>query len=463
MSAHSAPAAPRTATRMSTRDRLTLLVLALAQAMLVIDVTVVNVALPRMSAELGFEPGLAGWAIAAYAVPFGGLLLLGGRLGDLLGTRRMLVIGLLVFTVASLVAALATEPIGLFAARAGQGIGAALLSPAALSTLVRRFDGPARTRALAVWGAVGGAGAAVGVLLGGLLTEGPGWRWIFYLNLPIGVLIAVAIPLLVPAMKGIAGRADVAGAVAGTLGVASLIVAVSSIGRLDPAVVVVAALLGVALLVGFVLIERRAAHPLIRLGLIRQRTVAAGSMLMFAATALLVGSFFLLTFLLQDGLGWTAAATGLAFLPIAVAVIVGAQGAGHLLATFGPRRIATGGLLIAAAGLAGAALLPGAAAIITAASIASLGLGAAFVCASTTALSGVAHEESGAASGFLNTWHEFGAAIGVAALGTVVVVPTAMPLPGFLAIAIAALVIAALAAVVVPAGKPEGGPVGFSH
>jgi EmrB/QacA subfamily drug resistance transporter len=463
MSAHPTPAATLATTRMSPRDRLTLVVLALAQAMLVIDVTVVNVALPRMSAELGFEPGLAGWAIAAYAVPFGGLLLLGGRLGDLVGTRRMLVIGIVVFTLASLVAALATEPIGLLAARAGQGVGAALLSPAALSTLVRRFDGPARTRALAVWGAVGGAGAAVGVLIGGLLTEGPGWRWIFYLNLPVGALIVIAIPLLVPAMKGIPGRADVAGAVVGTLGIASLIVAVSSIGRLDPALVVAAAVLGVALLVGFVLIERRAAHPLIRLELIRRRTVAAGSMLMFAATALLVGSFFLLSFLLQNGLDWSAAATGLAFLPIALAVILGAQGAGHLLSRIGPRRIATVGLLIAAAGFAGAAFLPGAAAIIAAASVASLGLGAVFVCASTTALTGVAHEESGAASGFLNTWHEFGAAIGVAALGAVVAVPARQPLPGFIAVGVAAIVVAALAVAVVPPGKPEGGAVGFSH
>jgi EmrB/QacA subfamily drug resistance transporter len=439
---------------MTTSDRLTLVVLALAQAMLVIDVTVVNVALPRMSAELGFDPGLAGWAIAAYAVPFGGLLLLGGRLGDLFGTRRMLLIGIAVFALASLVAALATEPIGLLAARAGQGIGAALLSPAALSTLVRRFDGPARTRALAVWGAVGGAGAAVGVLLGGLLTEGPGWRWIFYLNLPIGALIAIAIPLLVQASKRVPGRMDAAGAVLGTLGIASLIVAVSALGRLDPILIVAAVALGVTLLVGFVLVERRVAHPLIRLDLIGRRTVAAGSLLMFAGTGLLVGSFFLLSFLLQDGLGWAAAATGLAFLPIAIAVVLGAQGAGHLLSRFGPRVIATSGLLVAAAGFAGAAFLPGAVAIVASASVASLGLGAVFVCASTTAMTGVANEESGAASGFLNTWHEFGAAIGVAALGTVVAAPTELPLPGFIAVAAAALVIAGLAATVVPPGRP---------
>jgi EmrB/QacA subfamily drug resistance transporter len=454
MSPHPAPSPHLASTRMTATDRLTLVVLALAQAMLVIDVTVVNVALPRMSAELGFEPGLAGWVIAAYAVPFGGLLLLGGRLGDLFGTRRMLLIGIAVFTLASLVAALATEPVGLLAARGAQGIGAALLSPAALSTLVRRFDGPARTRALAVWGAVGGAGAAVGVLLGGLLTEGPGWRWIFYLNLPIGALIAIVIPLLVQASKRVPGRTDAAGAVLGTLGVASLIVAVSSIGRLDPVLIAAAVALGVILLAGFVLVERRVAHPLIRLDLIGRRTVVAGSMLMFAGTGLLVGSFFMLSFLLQDGLGWAAAATGLAFLPIAVAVVLGAQGAGHLLSRFGARRVATSGLLIAAAGFAGAAFLPGAGVIIASASVASLGLGAVFVCASTTAMTGVAHEESGAASGFLNTWHEFGAAIGVAALGAVVAAPTELPLPGFIAVAVAALALAGLAATVVPAGRP---------
>lgn len=463
MSAHTAPSPQLRSPRMTGRDRLTLLVLALAQAMLVIDVTVVNVALPRMSVELGFDPSLAGWAIAAYAVPFGGLLLLGGRLGDLVGTRRMLLIGVALFTLASLVAALATEPIGLLTARAGQGVGAALLSPAALSTLVKRFDGPARTRALAVWGAVGGAGAAVGVLLGGLLTEGPGWRWIFYLNLPVGAIIVIAIPLLVAASKGIPGRADIGGALAGTLGIAGLIVALSSIGRLDPAFVVVAAAVGAALLAGFVLIERRVAPPLIRLELIRRRTVATGSLLMFAATVLLVGSFFLLSFLLQNGLGWGAAATGLAFLPIAVAVVIGAQAGGHLLSRLGARRIAPAGLLIAAAGFAAAAVLPAVEAVIASASVASLGLGAVFVSASTTALGGVAHEESGAASGFLNTWHEFGAAVGVAALGAAVLSPVVPPLPGFVAVGVAALIAAVLAAIVVPSGKPEGSVAGFVH
>jgi EmrB/QacA subfamily drug resistance transporter len=463
MSAHTAPSPQLRSPRMTGRDRLTLLVLALAQAMLVIDVTVVNVALPRMSVELGFDPSLAGWAIAAYAVPFGGLLLLGGRLGDLVGTRRMLLIGVALFTLASLVAALATEPIGLLTARAGQGVGAALLSPAALSTLVKRFDGPARTRALAVWGAVGGAGAAVGVLLGGLLTEGPGWRWIFYLNLPVGAIIVIAIPLLVAASKGIPGRADIGGALAGTLGIAGLIVALSSIGRLDPAFVVVAAAVGAALLAGFVLIERRVAQPLIRLELIRRRTVATGSLLMFAATVLLVGSFFLLSFLLQNGLGWGAAATGLAFLPIAVAVVIGAQAGGHLLSRLGARRIAPAGLLIAAAGFAAAAVLPAVEAVIASASVASLGLGAVFVSASTTALGGVAHEESGAASGFLNTWHEFGAAVGVAALGAAVLSPVVPPLPGFVAVGVAALIAAVLAAIVVPSGKPEGSVAGFVH
>jgi EmrB/QacA subfamily drug resistance transporter len=460
MSTPPAPVAPLA--RMTPRDRLTLVVLALAQAMLVIDVTVVNVALPRMSAELGFDPALAGWAIAAYAVPFGGLLLLGGRLGDLVGTRRMLVIGVVVFTLASLVAALATEPIGLLAARAGQGVGAALLSPAALSTLVRRFDGPLRTRALAVWGAVGGAGAAVGVLLGGLLTEGPGWRWIFYLNVPIGVLIVIAVPLLVAASTGIPGRADVAGAVVGTLGVASLIVAVSSIGQLDLGLTVAAAALGIGLVAGFVLIERRVAHPLIRLELLGRRTVLAGAMLMFTATGLLVGSFFMLSFWLQDGLGWAAGATGFAFLPIAVAIVIGAQGAGHLLSQVGARRIATAGMLIAAAGFAGAAFLPGPALVIASASVASLGLGAAFVCASTTALSGVAHDETGAASGFLNTWHEFGAAIGVAALGAVIAAPLGVPLIGFIGVGIAAVVVALFAAAIVPPGKQQA-VAGFGH
>jgi MFS family permease len=209
------------------------MLLCLAQFMLVLDVTVMNVALPQVSAELGLDGRSAAWAIAAYAIAFGGLLLLGGRLADLVGSRRMVLTGLAVFTGASLAAGLADSTAALLAARGVQGAGAALLSPAALSAVVQLFTGPARARALAVWGGVGASGAAVGVLLGGLLVGGPGWRWIFYVNVPVGLLVAAGLPLVVPALRAPAngqrrGRVDVAGAVLATLGMAALVAAIGT-------------------------------------------------------------------------------------------------------------------------------------------------------------------------------------------------------------------------------------------
>jgi MFS family permease len=203
MSAHTHQDAAQSAASVSASqprfaDWLALAALALAQFMLILDVTVINVALPELSAEIGMKAGSVGWAIAAYAIPFGGLMLLGGRAADLFGSRRVFLIGLALFTAASLTAGLSVNESMLLAARALQGVGAALLSPAALATLTTRFSGRDRHRALAIWAAIGGVGAAAGVLLGGLLTEGPGWRWIFYVNVPVGVLVALLLPLLVP-------------------------------------------------------------------------------------------------------------------------------------------------------------------------------------------------------------------------------------------------------------------------
>jgi EmrB/QacA subfamily drug resistance transporter len=450
------------------RSTWALFLLALVQAMLVIDVTVVNVALPVLGRELGIDGSLTAWAIAAYAVPFGGMLMLGGRLSDLFGARRMLLVGLMLFGVASLAAGIATDATLFLVARATQGVGAAVLSPAALSTLVTRFHGPARHRALAVWGAIGGAGAAVGVLLGGLLTAGPGWRWIFFVNVPVAILVAVALPLVVDAMRRDPDkRLDVAGALLATTGFGSVVAAIT----LSPVYGSGAGLLagaGVLLLIGFVLVERRVTQPMVRLGILRSRAVASGTLLMFAAPGFLVGALFLLTFLLQDGQGWSPLETGFAFLPIALGVTVGAHLAGRLVGRIGPRRVAGSALTIAVTGLIAAAVATGVPELGTAAPLgaiagvafAGLGLGASFVCATTSALSNVAHEESGSASGLLNSFHELGAGVGVAVLAAVVVEGFGF---AFLVLAALALVIGPIAGLLLPKGVPASGGATFVH
>lgn len=453
------------AARPSRRDGLTLLLLALAQAMLVLDVTVVNVALPVLSRELGLEPGLAGWAIAAYAVPFGGLLILGGRLTDVFGARRMLLAGLALFTVASLAAGLATDSTLFLGARAAQGVGAALLSPAALATLLHRFEGPARRRALAVWGAVGGAGAAIGVLLGGLLTGGPGWRWIFFINVPIGIAVAIAVPLVVAGAVIVRrGRVDVLGAVLATAGAASLVAAISSVELMEPAVAWALAAVSVLLLGGFAIVQRRSAHPLVRLGLLRSRPVASGSMLMLVSTGLLVGGFFMFSFELQGGAGWSPIATGLAFLPISVGVVAGAHLGARAIGRLGARIVAPTGLIVATIGLTTTTSTisadQGPALAIVGMTVAALGLGAGFVSASTTALSLISGHEAGTASGVLNSFHELGSAVGVAFFAAIAV--TSLPLGFGVAAAIAAIT-AVVAALVLPAGVTGGGEAKLAH
>jgi len=432
-------------------DRVALVVLCLAQAMLVLDVTVVNVALPVMSRDLGLAAGLAGWAVAAYAVPFGGLLLLGGRLADVFGTRRMLLTGLAVFTVASLAAGLVTTAEWFLAARALQGVGAALLLPAALATLLHRFEGGARHRALAVWGAVGGGGAALGVLLGGLLAGGPGWRWIFFVNVPVGILVAIAIPLFAVA----AGtprrreRVDLVGALLATAGIGSLVAALSATTSGEVVLPAALAILGVGILGAFVAVERRTSQPLVRLELARSRPVATGSLLMLVATGLLVGGLFMFSFELQSGAGWSPVATGLAFLPISVAVIAGSHAAGRLVGRVGARIVASLALLVAAVGLGTTAVAIAVGGVETLAiagmTVGALGLGAAFVCASTTALSGVSATEAGAASGLLNSFHELGSAAGAAGLGAIAATSIGLGFQAATGMAVIAAVIAAIA------------------
>ncbi|WP_149549135.1 MFS transporter [Streptomyces marokkonensis] len=443
----------------------------LAQFMLILDVTVVNVALPDMAADLDLGRSTLTWAVTAYTLCFGGLMLLGGRLADALGARRTLLAGLAVFTAASLITGLAGNAPVLLGGRIAQGIGAALLSPSALSVVTTTFHGAERNRALGVWAAIGGSGAAAGVLVGGALTEGPGWQWVFYVNVPVGLLVMAALPAFVAARAPQPARLDVPGALLVTGGTGALIfglVEVGDSGWADP--VTLLALAGAVLAYGlFAVAERASRAPLMDLRMFTRRPVLAGAFLMLIATALLIAFFFLGSVHLQHLRGFSPLETGLFFLPVAVATGIGAHLGSRLVGRIGSRTTAVAGMAIAAAGTvpltrlsdtgsAYAALLPGFA-------VASLGIGAVFVTATTTALAMVEHREAGLASGVVNTFHEVGGSIGVAVVSTVAASGIEHGTAGgftdaFTVCAVTAGAGAVVALGLVPRGKPQttGGP-----
>jgi EmrB/QacA subfamily drug resistance transporter len=400
-----------------------LALLGVAQLMLILDVTVVAIALPHMEADLGLSREALTWTVSAYTLAFGGLMLLGGRIADLVGAKGVVLTGLLLFTAASLTAGLAGSAELLVGGRIAQGVGAALMSPAALSLVVTLFDGAERHKALGIWSALGGGGAALGVLLGGLLTSGPGWSWVFYVNVPIGLAIAAALAAMLPRRTAAAARArlDVLGALLVTASTAVLIYALINAGEsgwltAETGWLLLAAAVGYGL---FVLWQRTARSPLMNLALLARRPVATGAFLILMATALMIAGFFLGTFYFQHALGYGALQTGLLFLPVALATMVGANLTGRLLARFGGRPLAVAGFLVAAAGLAVPALWINAAAVAAGVAAGGAGAGALFVVASATALGQVAHEEAGVASGIVSTFHEFGASIGAAVVSSV--------------------------------------------
>ncbi|MFJ8079288.1 MFS transporter [Streptomyces sp. NPDC096205] len=448
-----------------------LVLLCLAQFMLVLDVTVVNVALPDMAADLHLGRETLTWVVTAYTLAFGGLMLLGGRLADALGAHRTVLAGLGLFTVASLVTGLAPDASVLLGGRIAQGVGAALLSPAALAIVTTAFLGAARHKALGVWAAIGGTGSAVGVLLGGALTEGPGWEWVFYLNVPVGLVALAALPSLLPRRAPRPARLDVPGAVLVTAGTGALIYGLVKAGDAGwgaPATVL--PLLGALVLyAAFAAVERASRAPLMDLRMFTRRPVVAGAFLMLTATALLISYFFVGSMYLQHARGFSALRTGLVFLPVAVATALGAHLGARLVGTLGSRPTAVAGLAVAAAGTLPltrlsadgsvyTGLLPGLV-------VASFGLGSVFVTATATALALVGPEEAGLASGVVNTFHEVGGSIGVAVLSTVAAAGIERgTVGGFTDAFTVAAAVAAVGAVVslglVPRGKPRstGGP-----
>ncbi|MBA9002808.1 MFS transporter [Thermomonospora cellulosilytica] len=457
-----------------------LVLLCLAQFMVILDVTVVNVALPVIAEELRLERATLTWVVTAYTLCFGGLMLLGGRLADALGRRRVFLAGLGLFTLASLGSGLAADAAMLVTARAVQGVGAALLSPAALSIVTTTFHGPDRNRALGVWAALGGAGAAVGVVLGGVFAAGPGWEWVFYINIPVGVLVAVALPMLAGAGRPGTGdsRIDLPGAVVGTAAVGALIYGLVRAGDTGwgdlPTLLALAS--AVVLLAVFALIERASRAPLVRPAMLARRPVIAGNLVMLAASGLLLAHFFLASQYLQHVLRLSALETGLLFLPVALVIGLGTHLGVRVIGRFGGRPAASAGFLLAAAGALLLARVPadGSALVdvLPGFALSGLGLGAALVAATTTAMSHIDHQDAGMASGLINTGHELGATLGIAFVSTVAAASLNATDPGsvdgfgaaFTAAAVVAVAMAVIGGRLVPKGRPPAtdGPV-FAH
>jgi EmrB/QacA subfamily drug resistance transporter len=460
---------PAPHTRRSSRLSL-LVLLCVAQLMVILDISAVNVALPDIAKDLGIAAADISWTITSYSLIFGSLLLLGGRAADLLGRRRVFRAGLTVFTLSSLASAAAGGATALFAARAGQGMGAAMLSPAALSIIMTSFrEGPERTRALGAWGAVGGAGAAIGVLLGGTLTELVDWRAIFVINLPVGLVLAAGAAKIVPAdparprWQGL----DLRGALVATSSFAALVYAISQAASAGwtSTQTLAAGAAGVAGLAAFAALELRTAQPLLRVQRLADRAVAGGMLMMLAASAVLFGTFLLTSLYLQNVLGAGPLETGLGFLPMAVTTGAGAHAGGHVVRHAGVRvpmaaafAVVAGGLLLLAGvdahGSYFADVLPGML-------IAGAGLGIALVCVAVSVLSGAADDETGMLSGLNTTGHEIGGSLGVAVLLTISTAavgaaPSAATLAGGLGDAyLAASILAGAAALVALAVLPS--------
>lgn len=433
--------------------------LGVAQLMLILDVTVVAIALPHIETDLNLSREALTWTVSAYTLTFGGLLLLGGRIADLIGAKRVVLAGLLIFTVASLATGFAGSPEMLVGGRVAQGVGAAMLSPSALALVMALFSGDERNRALGVWSALGGGGAALGVLLGGLLTAGPGWPWVFYINVPIGVVIVAALAWMLPHQRAAAPRAqlDVFGALLVTASSGALIYALINAGDqgwLTPATGWLVLLAAVGYL-AFVLWQRKARSPLMDVALLARRPVATGTFLILMATALMIAVFFLGTFYFQRALGYGALHTGLLFLPVALATMLGANLTGRAISRLGARPLAVVGLLTGAVGMAAPALWMGPVAVVVGVTVAAAGTGAVFVVASAIALGQVAPHEAGVASGIVSTFHEFGASIGAAVVSSVAAASLVGDTltgfeNGFIVAAVAAGVAAIVAAVLTP-------------
>jgi EmrB/QacA subfamily drug resistance transporter len=398
--------------------------------MVLLDATIVLVALPSIGADLGFSEQDLQWVLSAYALIFGGLLLLGGRAADLLGRRRLFMTGVLFFTAASLLCGLAWSPVALLAARVVQGVGAAVMTPTALSIIATTFpDGSERNKALGIWGALGGVGATAAWLLGGPLVDGPGWEWIFFINLPLGLAALALSPLLLRESRAALTRRsyDPAGAITSTAALVLVVYALveapdAGWGSLQTILLVAGS---AVLLGGFALIESRHRAPLVPLRLFRSRTLVGANAVMLLVGAVAVGVPFVLTLYAQQVLGYSALKFGVGSVVLAGGVAVGAilaqtavlkVGFGTVAAT-GMALMGAGSLLLTQVSVGGSYFGD----IFFGLLVCGLGIGLAFVTATVAALTGVAEQESGLASGLSNTALQIGGALGVAIATTVAV------------------------------------------
>jgi EmrB/QacA subfamily drug resistance transporter len=408
-----------------------LTVIAAAQLMVVLDATIVIVAQPHIQTALGFSGSGLEWVTNAYALTFGGLLLLGGRAGDLLGRRRMFVAGLLLFSAASLAGGFATSQAWLLAARAVQGVGGAIVAPTALALIATTFPpGPPRNRAMGVYAAMSGAGGAVGLLAGGLLVTYASWPWVLFVNVPIGIAVALTALVALPGAARRPGRLDLPGAITGTGGVAALVYGLSNAATSpdgtshwgDPKVVAALAV-GAALLACFALVETRSRHALLPVRLLRQRDRLGANLIMLGVGTAMFGVFFFINYFVQKVWGYSPLETGVAFLPLTVVLLAASAAAAALVPRIGARPLllaggaaGVGGLYWLSrltehgtyvSGLLGPSLVTGA------------GLGLMFVPLPLVALARVDEADSGVAASLLNVGRQVGGSIGLAVLGTV--------------------------------------------
>ena len=416
---------------------LALVVIAVAQLMVVLDATIVNIALPSIQKALQFSATGLEWVINAYALTFGGLLLLGGRAGDLFGRRRMFIVGTVVFTLGSLAGGFATSATWLIITRAAQGIGAAIIAPTALSLIADTFrEGPDRNRALGVYGAVAGAGGALGLLLGGVLTSWASWRWVLFVNVPIGIVLAFVAPRVLAATPGRDGRLDLPGALTVTGGMVSLVYGLSHAATYSWTDMVTLSALGLAalLLLVFVAIESRSQHALMPFSIFAQRNRDGAYVLSLVIGVAVFGVFFFLTQFVQNILGFSPIAAGVAFLPMAAGIILTAQIVARLVGRLGPRIFITIGPLLVASGLfwlsqinAQTSYFPG---LVGPMLLIAVGMGNIFVPLTLMAVSGATPAESGLASALLNVGQQIGGSIGIALLGTIAATTTKNQLAG---------------------------------
>jgi EmrB/QacA subfamily drug resistance transporter len=446
-----------------------LALLAVAQFMVILDITIVNVALPSIGRALKFARTDLQWVVTAYVLCSGGLVLIGGRAADLFGRRRIFLAGLILFTTASLLSGVAPSPGTLIAARAAQGIGAAMLTPSALSIVTSYYTGAQRATALSIWGAIASAGIAVGVVAGGMITTWLTWRWVFLVNVPVGALAAITAARVLPPFAPLTARRklDVLGAATVIAGLATLVYGVSGApdhgwGSLRTIGLLVAAFV---LLAAFAFVETRATDPLVPPATWRARPLTAGSTIMLGATGILAGAFFLLSVFMQNVLHFSALHTGLALLPFVASTALGVHATSHAIAKTGSRPLIVSGLALAGGA---ALLLSGSPAnadywtdVLPGLLMLGVGMGLTFPAASITAMSEAGADATGLASGVMSSAHEVGAALGVSILSAVAVGASAAFATGAgVAFTVAAIIAGALglaAAVIVPSVRPAPG------